>query len=111
MVSAPPGRLSTTTCCPISLASSAPMMRATVSVALPAACGTMSLIGLSGYSAAALVANAQASSVKVNRSPRMSFSEDYGSAWTAELRRMERLQGVDRVDWLGVDVPLEESQH
>ena len=36
-------------------------MRATVSVALPAACGTMSLIGLSGYCAAAPVANTHAS--------------------------------------------------
>jgi hypothetical protein len=47
-------------------------MRATVSVALPAACGTMSLIGLSGYSAAAPVANVHASSNSQRRRPRIS---------------------------------------
>ena len=77
MVSAPPGRLSTTICCPISLANSAPRMRATVSVALPAACGTISLIGLSGYCAAAPVANAQASSNRVKRNVRMAPSQAY----------------------------------
>src|SRR5262245_45551048 len=61
MVNAPPGRLSTTICWPISLPSSAPRMRATVSVALPAACGTISRIGRSGYSATAWVASTQAS--------------------------------------------------
>ena len=70
-VRAPPGRLSITICCPSSLPSSAPRMRATVSVALPAACGTMSLIGLSGYCAAAPVANTQASNNGNNRSERM----------------------------------------
>jgi len=45
-------------------------MRATVSVALPAACGTMSLMGLSGYCAAAPLANAQTSG-RINRSVRM----------------------------------------
>jgi len=47
-------------------------MRATVSVALPAACGTMSLMGLSGYCAAAPVANAHISSSRVNRNARIS---------------------------------------
>src|SRR5438093_36261 len=44
MVSAPPARLSITIGWPISLASSAPSRRATVSVALPAACGTTIVI-------------------------------------------------------------------
>src|SRR3984893_9820402 len=47
-------------CWPICSASAAPRMRATVSVALPAACGTMRWIGRSGYSAAAPVAKAHA---------------------------------------------------
>src|SRR5262245_13985226 len=52
MVSAPPGRLSTTTAWPSSLASAGPTMRAMLSVALPAACGTTRRIGRSGYCAA-----------------------------------------------------------
>src|SRR4051812_20599838 len=60
MVSAPPGRSSTTTCWPSSGVSSAASNRATVSVALPAACGTTNLIGWSGYSAARLALAAQA---------------------------------------------------
>src|ERR1700719_3689273 len=47
-------------CWPICSARAAPRMRATVSVALPAACGTMRWIGRSGYSAAATVAKAKA---------------------------------------------------
>ena len=54
IVSAPPGRLSTTTCCPRDFDISGARMRETVSVALPGACGTMNRIGLSGYSANAL---------------------------------------------------------
>ena len=41
------------------------------SVALPAACGTMSLIGLSGYCAAAPFANTHASNNGINRRDRM----------------------------------------
>src|SRR5437588_9566636 len=52
------------TCWPSSLASSAPRMRATVSVALPAACGTMRRTALSGYSAAAGETNTARSSAK-----------------------------------------------
>src|SRR6185503_6659949 len=55
MVSAPPGRFSTTTGCPRGFDISGARMRATVSVALPAACGTISLTGRSGYCAAAPV--------------------------------------------------------
>src|SRR5688500_10592726 len=53
MVNAPPGRLSTTTFWPSCLESSGARVRATLSVALPAACGTTSRIGRSGYWAAA----------------------------------------------------------
>src|SRR6185503_9494271 len=53
MVSAPPGRLSTMTGWPSSLDSAGATMRAMLSVALPAACGTTSRIGRSGYCAAA----------------------------------------------------------
>src|SRR5688572_26732325 len=56
MVSAPPGRFSTTTLAPSCLASSGASRRATLSVALPAACGTIMRIGRSGYCAAALPA-------------------------------------------------------
>src|SRR5688572_32839229 len=52
MVSAPPGRLSTTTGCPSSFDNAGPTMRAMLSVALPAACGTIRRIGRSGYCAA-----------------------------------------------------------
>src|SRR5688572_28017308 len=52
-VNAPPGRLSTTTFWPSFLESSGARLRATLSVALPAACGTTSRIGRSGYCAAA----------------------------------------------------------
>src|SRR5687767_10838843 len=48
MVSAPPGRLSTTTAWPSSFASAGATMRAMLSVALPAACGTTRRIGRSG---------------------------------------------------------------
>jgi hypothetical protein len=44
-------------------------MRATVSVALPAACGTINRIGLSGYSAAAPVVNVHTSSNGTTRTP------------------------------------------
>ena len=53
MVSAPPGRFSTTTAWPSAFDNSGERMRATVSVALPGACGTMKRIGRSGYCAAA----------------------------------------------------------
>src|SRR5262245_4316123 len=53
MVSAPPGRLSTTTGWPSSFESAGPTMRAMLSVALPAACGTTRRIGRSGNCAAA----------------------------------------------------------
>src|SRR5688572_24444180 len=53
MVSAPPGRFSTTTVWPSAFVSSGARMRATVSVALPGAWGTMKRIGRSGYCAAA----------------------------------------------------------
>src|SRR5687768_16684369 len=56
MVSAPPGRFSTTTLVPSCLPSSGASRRATLSVALPAACGTIMRIGRSGYCAAALPA-------------------------------------------------------
>src|SRR5688572_24047552 len=52
MVSAPPGRLSTTTAWPSSLASAGATMRAMLSVALPAACGTTRRSGRSGNCAA-----------------------------------------------------------
>src|SRR6478735_8815821 len=52
IISAPPGRLSTTICCFNCWASSAATSLATVSEALPGACGTISLIGRTGYSAA-----------------------------------------------------------
>src|SRR5256885_3075686 len=45
MVRAPPGRLSTTTDCPSWRASSGATRRATLSVALPGACGTTKRIG------------------------------------------------------------------
>src|SRR3954469_1151394 len=61
MVSAPPGRLSTTTDCPSWRASSGATRRVTLSVALPAACGTTKRIGRSGYSAAAVAAKKKAS--------------------------------------------------
>src|SRR5688500_17321890 len=73
MVSAPPGRLSTMICWPSSLPSSAPRMRATVSVALPAACGTISRTGLSGYSAAAGNAHVPASNSKAAPRMRITF--------------------------------------
>src|SRR6185295_13391843 len=53
MVSAPPGRFSTTTGCPSGRDISGARIRATVSVALPAACGTISRSARSGYCAAA----------------------------------------------------------
>src|SRR5690242_15984784 len=56
MVSAPPGRLSTTTAWPSCLAMPGATSRATLSVALPAACGTTKRTGRSGYSAAACAA-------------------------------------------------------
>src|SRR6185312_8943127 len=55
MVSAPPGRSSTSTVWPSSGPSTAASRRAALSVALPAACGTISRIGRSGYSARAAV--------------------------------------------------------
>src|SRR6185312_1701571 len=57
-VSAPPGLSSTITVPPSAGPSSAARMRATVSVALPAACGTISRIGWSGYSANAATGHA-----------------------------------------------------
>src|SRR6185369_17246704 len=65
MVSAPPGRLSTTTGWPSGRDISGARMRASVSVALPGACGTISRSGLSGNCAPAQTgkkAAAQASS-------------------------------------------------
>src|SRR5687767_6450019 len=53
MVRAPPGRFSTTTLAPSCRPSSGASRRATLSVALPAACGTTSRIGRSGYCAPA----------------------------------------------------------
>src|SRR5437879_3537392 len=85
MVSAPPGRLSITICWPSSLPSSAPRMRATVSVALPAACGTMSLTGLSGYCAAAPWAKAHASNRKIHRSAGIMRSDTRGTAVAQSL--------------------------
>src|ERR1044071_7143882 len=52
MVSAPPGRLSTTTGWPRNFAISGAMSRARLSVALPTACGTTRRMGRSGYCAA-----------------------------------------------------------
>src|SRR5690242_9100455 len=49
MVSAPPGRLSTTTGWPSCFAIPGETSRATLSVALPAACGTTKRTGRSGY--------------------------------------------------------------
>jgi hypothetical protein len=48
MVSAPPGRLSTTTGCPRLCAMPGATSRAMLSVALPAACGTTKRSGRSG---------------------------------------------------------------
>src|SRR5689334_2969497 len=56
IVSAPPGRFSTTTGWPSGRAISGASNRARLSVALPAACGTMSLSGFSGYPASAAAA-------------------------------------------------------
>src|SRR5262249_42045651 len=103
-VSAPPGRLSTTTCCPISLPSSAPRMRATVSVALPAACGTMSRTGRSGYSAAAGVdspsaATAQASTNGTKRRPRMPRP-----MLTPPIRTARRVEGKSQCSRRTADV-------
>src|SRR5689334_11690237 len=52
MVSAPPGRLSTTTGWPRNFAISGAISRARLSVALPTACGTTRRMGRSGYCAA-----------------------------------------------------------
>src|SRR3954462_2304590 len=52
-VSAPPGRLSTTTDCPSCLESAGASRRAKLSVALPAACGTTRRTGWAGYCARA----------------------------------------------------------
>src|SRR5262245_12591246 len=60
IVSAPPGRLSTTTCCPRNLDISGVTMREIVSVALPGACGTTKRIGFSGYCASAVPARTAA---------------------------------------------------
>src|ERR1044071_9790374 len=65
MVRAPPGRLSTTTFCPSCLLNSGARVRETLSVALPAAWGTTSRIGRSGYCALALPA--AASSARCSR--------------------------------------------
>src|SRR5258707_11793540 len=69
MVKAAPGRFSTMmvwlSCGP----SSDAKMRATVSVALPGACGTINRIGLSGYSARA--APGSAASAEADNRPRM----------------------------------------
>src|SRR6185295_2512383 len=67
MVSAPPGRFSTTTGCPSGRDISGARMRATVSVALPAACGTTSRSGLSGYCAAEPAAAPASSSASAAR--------------------------------------------
>src|SRR4051812_41544258 len=53
MVSAPPGRFSTTIGWPSRLPSSGDSRRAKLSVGLPAACGAIKRIGRSGYWAAA----------------------------------------------------------
>src|SRR5258706_12947570 len=67
MVSAPPGRFSTTTGCPSGRDISGARIRATVSVALPAACGTTSRRGRSGYCAAAQTAAPASSSAAAAR--------------------------------------------
>jgi hypothetical protein len=72
MVSAPPGRFSTTTCWPSSWLSTAPISRAALSVALPAAWGTTRRIGWSGYSAKAGV-SVVAASAAASRRERMGF--------------------------------------
>src|SRR5581483_7967296 len=69
MVSAPPGRSSTTTCWPSSGDNSAASNLAMLSVALPAACGTTKRIGWSGNSAAArsVVTQRKVSAIKACR--------------------------------------------
>src|SRR4051812_5298881 len=62
------------TCWPSSLASSAPRIRATVSVALPAACGTIRRTALSGYSARAGGANRPANNSARTAKRRMGSS-------------------------------------
>src|SRR5688572_26672696 len=66
MVRAPPGRFSTTTLAPSWRPSSGASRRATLSVALPAACGTIMRIGRSGYCAPA--PPAETSKATVSRS-------------------------------------------
>src|SRR5262245_47194549 len=73
MVSAPPGRFSTTTGWPSDFAISGASMRATVSVALPAACGTMSRNGLSGNCAAA-GAGRNSAAAQASNSPAAAFT-------------------------------------
>src|SRR5690349_6861811 len=65
-VSAPPGLSSTMMVPPRMGAISAARMRATVSVALPAACGTIRRIGLSGYSANAVAGSAPIAQANTN---------------------------------------------
>src|SRR5688572_28652554 len=66
MVSAPPGRFSTTTLVPSWRPSSGASRRATLSVALPAACGTTRRIGRSGYCAKATCATAAQMAIASN---------------------------------------------
>src|ERR1700676_5458336 len=101
MVSAPPARSSTTICAPSSRPSSAARMRATVSVALPAACGTINPIGRSGYSAKAPVGNAVHRSMKTNRRLRMLTSR-HASMLAHDPEEVTDLSG-SRAGEIGLD--------
>src|SRR6185437_10693430 len=103
-VSAPPGRSSMMTCCPSSCDSTAPSSRAALSVALPAACGTISRIGWSGKSAATAALQAQISAIVVRTSrrifssPRSRFSFSPSSHKIARAAIPVAREGACRID-------------
>src|SRR5258706_8444054 len=88
MVSAPPGRLSTTTGWPRNFAISGATRRAMLSVALPAACGTTSRIGRSGNSAAANVAHADNAQNKIFLMPAIAASPALSRLRILDLTRV-----------------------
>src|ERR1051325_6409286 len=74
MVSAPPGRFSTTTGWPRNLAISGASRREMLSVALPAACGTIMRIGRSGNCAAELAVHRTQAAIKIALMPAIAAS-------------------------------------